>query len=76
MNEHKDLSAQKHTPKHSKWRIVGNAEVSKSGKSLRIWIGSNFSLQYYYLGIEDLKGLLSGQKKMVRVYIPEENLGR
>jgi len=76
MVEHKELPAQRFTPTLPKWCIVGYAEISTSGKSIRIRIMPNYNLQRIYLGIEDLKGLLSGRKKIIQIYIPKENLGR
>ena len=76
MNEYKDLSAQKFTPKRSKWCIIGHTEISNSQKCIRMWFTSNFNVRDCYIGIDDLKALLSGHRKMIHVFIRENNLGR
>ena len=52
-----------------KWRNVGYAEFSKSGKSVRIWISRKFRADYFYIGVESLRKLLDGKRKHVSVYV-------
>jgi len=59
------------TPKLPKWRNVGYAEFSRSGKSVRIWISRKFKAEYCYVGVESLKRLLEGRKKRASIYVVE-----
>ena len=52
-----------------KWRNVGFAEFSRSGKSVRIWISRKFKADYFYIGVESLRKLLDGRRKHVSVYV-------
>ena len=56
-----------------KWRNVGFAEFSRSGKSVRIWISRKFNYEYCYISVEALRKLLDGRIKHVSVYVLEDS---
>ena len=55
-----------------KWRNVGYAEFSRTGKSIRIWISKKFNFEYCYVGLDSLRKLLDGKKRVASIYIIEE----
>ena len=63
------MSEKKAAPKLPKWRNVGYAEFSKSGKSVRIGLSGKFRVEYCYVGVEALRKLLDGKKNRVSIYV-------
>ena len=67
------MSEKKVAPLLPKWRNVGYAEFSASGKSVRLKIVPEYSCfaEYYYVGVESLRMLLEGRKKTATIYVVE-----
>jgi len=67
------MNEKKGAPLLPKWRNVGYAEFSASGKSVRLKIVPEYSVfpEYYYVGAESLRKLLEGRKKIATIYVIE-----
>jgi len=71
-----EQSAEEQKPRNAKtWHVVGYAEISPSGRSLRLTINNAQDTIFdrtYYIGLESLQKVLGKHKKTATIYILEE----